>query len=639
MNEENQNLPDPQKIEKEISEFLSKKFGGNVKIISPSIMPKQSAIMGKDSSGEKRRFINFDIKPIELVSYLDQYIVRQNRAKSVLSTKICTHFNRIKHLESIFEFDIDDTANIDNSRHHIDDNANDNGKNNNLRTTGITGSIKSNILMLGPTGVGKTYIIKLIAKKIGVPFVKADATKFSETGYVGGDVEDIIRDLVKEANDDIELAQYGIVYIDEIDKIAASQNFRGADVSRTGVQRALLKPMEETDIDLKVPHDPISMMQELENYHKTGKRTKRRINTANILFIVSGAFGDLAQIVSKRISKQSIGFGSTITTSKDDSEILKHLKAEDLVEFGFESEFIGRLPVRCVLEKLSEDDLYSILRMPNNPVILGKRLDFNSYGIDIVFTDEALKMFATKAFSENTGARGLVSAVEDTLIHFEEHLPSSDIRKLTVTQELVENPASYLEAMLHSHKYFDMLHKNNTVDISNSKLEPKIIGKYSNSSDWNWDEIHRIAKDREKEYITEYISKNWKNLSIRHGLTLSQYRCSLVAQYFCTHVTELGNAIQKIKSYYESIKKIEIDFYKSYDLNIVFEEDAVDFLIEELIHNQITSRDIMAKIYNDFYNGLNLLRDKSGKNRFFLSRKSLLEPDNFLNELIKKEIA
>lgn len=598
MNEENQNLPDPQKIEKEISEFLNKKFGGNVKIISPSILPKQSPVKGSDSFNDKKQFINFDIKPVELVSYLDQYIVRQQKAKSILSTKICTHFNRIKHLEEMSQSGVlSYTENAD-------------GAAANFRPA-ITGSIKSNILMLGPTGVGKTYIIKLISKKIGVPFVKADATKFSETGYVGGDVDDIIRDLVKEANDDIELAQYGIVYIDEIDKIAASQNFRGADVSRTGVQRALLKPMEETDIDLKVPHDPISMMQELDNYQKTGKRSKRRINTANILFIVSGAFGDLAQIVSKRISKQSIGFGSKLSTSKDESEILKHLKAEDLVEFGFESEFIGRLPVRCVLEKLSEDDLYAILRMPNNPVILGKRLDFKSYGIDIVFTDQSLKLLASKAFNENTGARGLVSAVEDTLIHFEEHLPSSEIKKLAVTAELVENPEKYLEKMLSN----------------DTKFSKGLV------------EIYLTAAEQEKAYITEYISSNWKHLSIRHGLTLSQYRCTLVADYFCTYITELGNAIKQIKSYYESIKKIEVDFYKSYDLNIVFEEDAVDFLIEELIHNRISSRDIMTKIYNDFYNGLNLIRDKSGKNRFFLSRKSILEPEDFLNDLIKREIS
>jgi len=278
--------------------------------------------------------------PEELISYLDQYVVKQTKAKSILSTKICTHFNRIRHSQ---------TTNEGMSK--------------------ITGNIKANILMFGPTGIGKTYLIKLIAKKIGVPFVKADATKFSETGYVGGDVEDLIRDLVKEANDDIELAQCGIVYIDEIDKIASSPNVIGTQVSKTGVQRALLKPMEETDVDLKVPHDPVSMMQELEAYQRTGKRSKRSVNTANILFIVSGAFTELSDVVKRRLSKQNIGFGSKLLKIQNSDELLKQTKAQDLVKFGFESEFIGRLPVRCILDTLTEQDLYSILKMPNNPVI------------------------------------------------------------------------------------------------------------------------------------------------------------------------------------------------------------------------------------------------------------------------------
>ena len=270
--EKNNILQDPKKIEKELGEFLNKKFGGNVKIIIPAVLPQQETILGKSSS-EKKPLIDFNIKPRELIAYLDQYVVRQTKAKSVLATKICTHFNRIRHSQT--------TGN---------------------GLSKITGNIKSNILMLGPTGIGKTYLIKLIAKKIGVPFIKADATKFSETGYVGGDVEDLIRDLVREANDDIKLAECGIVYIDEIDKIAASPSVIGAQVSRTGVQRALLKPMEETDVNLKVPHDPISMMQELESYQRTGKRATRVVNTSNILFIVSGAFSELSDIIRRRLS-------------------------------------------------------------------------------------------------------------------------------------------------------------------------------------------------------------------------------------------------------------------------------------------------------------------------------------------------
>ena len=270
MGKRDEKIPDPKEIEKEISEFLAKKFKDNVKIVSPVVLPQELALDNAQKPFPKRKKINFDLLPEDLISHLDRYVVKQDNAKAILATKICTHFNRIKCAEAALE-DTDD----------------------------MVGRIKNNVLMIGPTGVGKTYIIKLIAHKIGVPFVKGDATKFSETGYVGGDVEDLVRDLVREADDDIELAQYGIIYIDEIDKIASSRNLIGADVSRTGVQRALLKPMEETEVELKVPHDPISMIQEIERFRKTGKRDKRSVNTGNILFIMSGAFNDIVPIIQK----------------------------------------------------------------------------------------------------------------------------------------------------------------------------------------------------------------------------------------------------------------------------------------------------------------------------------------------------
>ncbi len=579
MKKKNTMSQDPKKIEKELGEFLNKKFGGNVKIITPSVLPQQDPISGKSASKGKKELINFNIKPQELIAYLDQYVVRQTKAKSVLSTKICTHFNRIRHSQTTGE-----------------------------GVSKITGNIKSNILMFGPTGIGKTYLIKLIAKKIGVPFVKADATKFSETGYVGGDVEDLIRDLVKEANDDIELAQCGIVYIDEIDKIAASPNVIGAQVSRTGVQRALLKPMEETDVDLKVPHDPVSMMQELESYQRTGKRLKRRVNTANILFIVSGAFTELSNVIKKRLSKQNIGFGSKLVKSQKDNELLQQTKAQDLVEFGFESEFIGRLPVRCILETLSQEDLYAILKMPNNPVILSKRLDFNAYGIKIVFTDDALKVLAKRAHNENTGARGLVSAIEEALLDFEEKLPSQNISKFTITQKVLEDPKGCLK------------------DLISNQLSEK------------WDTLYQKAFLEHKNYISKYIKDNWKTFSIRHGLTLSQIRCNMVALYFCNNVMEVEDAVKKIKKFHDSIKEIEVEVSKSYNLNIVFEEDAIDFLIEQFINHNATVEEILSKIYDSYYDGFNLIREKTGKNRFFLSKNALTDNETYLNDLIRKEI-
>jgi endopeptidase Clp ATP-binding regulatory subunit ClpX len=580
MKEYNEKIPDPKEIEKEIGDFLAKKFGGSVRMVSPLVLPQEVSTEKAEKSTKKEKKIHFDLKPEDLISYLDQYIVKQDDAKTILATKICTHFNRIKRSE---------TSSVD-----IKD---------------MVGNIKNNILMFGPTGVGKTYLIKLIAKKIRVPFVKGDATKFSETGYVGGDVEDLVRDLVREADGDIELAQHGIIYIDEIDKIASNRNIIGVDVSRSGVQRALLKPMEETEVDLKVPHDPISMIQEIEHFRKTGKRDKRTVNTNNILFIMSGAFGDLAQIVKKRIADREIGFGAKLKDSREDIDFLKHVKAEDLIEFGFESEFVGRLPVRAVFEKLTEEDLFEILKNPSNLIILGKKLDFAAYGIDIKFEEKALSILAKNAFNENTGARGLVSAVEKALLLFEKKLPSSDIKKFPVTVSVIENPERSLETLL-------ALSNRDEINETFEKLSLE-----------------------EREFIKEYLNSNKKNLAEKYGLTLTPSRIEVVAAYYSKHIMDIERVIKKIKSYYDEIKKIELLFYKNHDINIVMEEDAVDLIIEQFENFAITIEDFYKKLSHDFEHGLKLIQEKSGRNRFFITKKALLDPEAFISNLIKDELS
>ncbi len=579
MNIQNENIPNPKEIEKEIGEFLAKKFGGSVKMVSQEVLPQENTQDASAKTPKAEEPFHFNMKPEELISYLDQYIVKQDHAKAVLATKICTHFNRIKHAKS------------------APDSAHD-----------MVGSIKNNVLMIGPTGVGKTYLIKLIAKKIGVPFVKGDATKFSETGYVGGDVEDLVRDLVREADDNIELAQYGIIYIDEIDKIAGSRNMIGADVSRTGVQRALLKPMEETDVDLKVPHDPISMLQEIERFRKTGSREKRSINTKNILFIMSGAFGDLTEIIHRRMTSQNIGFGAAVKTHQDRQDILSHVKSEDLIEFGFESEFVGRLPVRAIFERLTEDDLFEILKNPNNPVILGKKLDFAAYNIDIKFDDPVLRILAQNAFMENTGARGLVSAVEKALLLFERCLPSSEVKKFPVTLSVLKAPEQALSKLM---------------DMENSH---EILENFD-----------RLAKN-ERAAIKAYLHANRKNLSEKYGLTLTPSRMDIVTAFYSKNVMDMGQIIQKVKSLYDEIKKIELAFYKKHDINIVLEDDAIDFIIEQLANPAIHIADFERQLSIDFELGLKLVREKTGKNRFFITRKALLEPETFISNLIKDEL-
>jgi ATP-dependent Clp protease ATP-binding subunit ClpX len=579
MNIQSETIPNPKEIEKEIGEFLAKKFGGSVKMVSQEMLPQENPLDASGKTPTSGEPFHFNMKPEELITYLDQYIVKQDHAKAVLATKICTHFNRIKHAKSASD-----------SAHEM------------------VGGIKNNVLMIGPTGVGKTYLIKLIAKKIGVPFVKGDATKFSETGYVGGDVEDLVRDLVREADDNIELAQHGIIYIDEIDKIAGSRNMIGADVSRTGVQRALLKPMEETDVDLKVPHDPISMLQEIERFRKTGSREKRSINTRNILFIMSGAFGDLTEIIHRRMTSQNIGFGAAVKTHKDRQDILSHVKSEDLIEFGFESEFVGRLPVRAIFERLTEADLFEILKNPNNPVILGKKLDFAAYNIDIKFDDPVLRILAQNAFMENTGARGLVSAVEKALLLFERCLPSSEVKKFPVTVSVLKTPEQALSKLTDMENNHELL-----------------------------DEFDRLAKN-ERAAIKDYLHANRKNLSEKYGLTLTPSRMDIVTAFYSKNVMDVGQIIQKVKSLYDEIKKIELSFYKKHDINIVLEDDAIDFIIEQLANPVIHIADFERQLSIDFELGLKLVREKTGKNRFFITRKALLEPETFISNLIKDEL-
>ena len=577
MSEYSEKIPDPKELEKELGDFLAKKFGGSVKLATPIIMPQAAKSDEGEPPPKTRKTISFDLKPQDLVAYLDQYIVKQTAAKDTLATKICTHFNRIKHIQN------------------APDNFSD-----------MVGVIKNNVLMLGPTGVGKTYMVRLIAKKIGVPFVKGDATKFSETGYVGGDVEDLVRDLVKEANGDIELAQYGIIYIDEIDKIASSHNLIGADVSRTGVQRALLKPMEETEVDLKVPHDPVSMLQEIDRFRKTGKKEKSSINTKHILFIMSGAFSGLETIISRRIIDQKIGFGATIANPSQAKNLLIKVKSEDLVQYGFESEFVGRLPVRTIFEELSEADLCDILKNPNNPIILGKKLDFAAYGIDVKFQTEALEELARRAYDENTGARGLVSAVEGALLPFEKNLPSSTITRFAVTRQVIDSPQKHLDRLLE---------------------RPE-------------DETFRQSFDQlaaqECQRIVNYVTANRKTFSEKYGIQLTDSRIELAANAYCRQVTDIEKVLKKIKSHYEETKTIELYFIKNHGINIVLEEEAIDYIIGQCISEQRTPEGYYRKLTAEFEHGLKLVREKTGRTRFFITREALERPDGYVADLLRQ---
>jgi ATP-dependent Clp protease ATP-binding subunit ClpX len=581
MKDSDSKVPDQKELEKELNEYLGKKYGDRIRLVVPMLFPKpQTEEVSKEEKGigEGKGKIHFDLKPEELEDFLNGYIICQEDAKQILATKICTHFNRIKFTKSI------------KGRDRYEE----------------VGHIKNNILMVGPTGVGKTYLIKLIAKKIGVSFVKGDATKFSETGYVGGDVEDLVRDLVYEANGDIELAQYGIIYVDEIDKIASSNNIIGPDVSRTGVQRALLKPMEETEVDLKVLHDPISQLEAIEHYRRTGKREKRTINTKHILFIMSGAFNGLEEIIKKRLNREGIGFGAEIRSKDERAEDLKQVKAEDLIAYGFESEFIGRLPVTAVFEKLEVDDLYAILKNPNNPIILGKKKDFKSYGIDIQFEEKALYELAVKAYEEKTGARGLVSAVEKVLIKFEKRLPSTDIRKFVVTQAVVEGPERELERLLR--------------DPSN----PEMLEKFE------------ALLSHEKMTLKESILNREAEFKKRYGILFREGRIDLIVNRIIEKGYDVNTVFEEAVGIQRQVEEFEMDFKRRNGILLQFSEEAIDRITETLLNEDGKGTALFSRLSKDYEYGLELISDKTGQKEFIITREAVDNPEGYLDRTIRE---
>jgi len=404
--------PSPEEFQRQLSEFVRQHFQNSP---GPAAQPESAGTPETPEAKPKSTKLEFDYKPREVKAHLDRFVIKQDEAKKVLSVALCDHYHHVR-----------------------------------LALEGKESSnyAKQNIILIGPTGVGKTFLIRNAADLIGVPFVKADATKFSETGYVGGDVEDMVRDLVRLADGDVARAQYGIIYIDEIDKIAAANNQTGRDVSGRGVQTNLLKLMEETEVPARSPNDIAGQIQAMMDMNQRGRKSPSTINTKHILFIVSGAFGGLEKIIRQRLRAATIGFASKDRPLETAEEVLAHSQTKDFIEFGFEPEFIGRLPVRVVCHPLNADDLFLILKKSEASIIRQYEQDFAAYDIEVLFSDDGLRRIATRASEEMTGARGLMTVCERVFRDIKFELPSTDVKRFVVTEGLVDDPAVELKKIL-----------------------------------------------------------------------------------------------------------------------------------------------------------------------------------------------
>lgn len=510
-------FPSPEELRSKLSEFMKTNFGDKVSFATFTQPDMASTESEEKPSKKSDDEFSFNFLPRDIKAHLDRFVIKQDEAKKVLSIAVCDHYNHVNYVRRL---ERDDAARAEETEY-----------------------AKQNVILVGPTGVGKTYLIKHIADLIKVPFVKADATKFSETGYVGGDVEDLVRELVHKADGDVGLAQFGIIYIDEIDKIAGAQNLSGRDVSGRGVQTTLLKLMEETEVPVRSANDIQSQLQAAFEFQRRGKSKRETISTRHILFVVSGAFERLKQQVSRRMAQAQIGFNAGPRPVMD-NELFQHVTTQDFIEYGFEPEFIGRLPVRVVCEELSADDLYKIMKFSEGSILRQYERAFRAYGIEISFEDEALRIMAEEAAREKTGARGLLTVWEKLFRDYKYHLAGSTLTQLRVSSELVREPKRVLERLL--------------------------------------------AED---------------------------------------HKQEEAALVQNAREFAEQ-------FRREHGLEIVFEEAALQRLVERAHAERMTMVELCAHLFKDFQFGLTLVQKNTGLTSVILPREAIDAPDKFLSELV-----
>jgi ATP-dependent Clp protease ATP-binding subunit ClpX len=490
---------------------------------------------------------SFNLRPRDVKAYLDRYVIKQDEAKKVLAVAICDHYNHVRRCLDNDELDEREYA-------------------------------KQNVLLLGPTGVGKTYLMRNIAKLIGVPFVKADATKFSETGYVGHDVEDLVRDLVKLADGNIELAEYGIIYIDEIDKVASQSTGGMRDISGRGVQINLLKLMEESNVNLQGQSDMAGQMEAMMNVMNRNE-VQHTINTRHILFIVSGAFDKLAEKIRKRVKGSQIGFDKDQTIEDEDESVyLGQAQTRDFIDYGFEPEFIGRLPVRVACNSLSADDLEEVLRCSKGSILQQYKDDFDGYGIRLEVAEDALRRIAEQAHGEGTGARGLMTVMERVFRDFKFELPSTTITELTITATTIDDPGAELSTLLELHP----LRPPEPVEPllpAESAPEPKT-------------EVETEAEPRVE-----------------------------------VETTPLKRPREIIADYAD-------EFKAKHEIELTFTEDGMDAIVERAALSNVGIAEFCEDSFYEFPFALALIRRHCGRDKFEINRAAVENPNDTLNDWV-----
>lgn len=391
-------------INAEWDKFSKEKGFPNISFVNMADLRGDGGIPNKQKLKKKKEKNKeepvFDIKnippPHKIKAQLDEYVVGQDKAKKIISVAVYNHYKRVA-TGTMDEIEIE----------------------------------KSNILMLGPTGSGKTYLVKTLARLLDVPLAITDATSLTEAGYIGDDIESVVSKLLAAAENDVEKAERGIIFIDEIDKIAKKKNTTSRDVSGESVQQGMLKLLEGAEVEVPVGANSKNAMVPLTT-----------INTKNILFICGGAFPDLEEIIKQRLNKgTSIGYGAELKDKYDkEKNILSRVAVEDIKKFGMIPEFIGRLPIICTLEGLSEEMLVKILKEPKNAILKQYQKLLELDEVKLEFDDGALLAIAHKAMKKDTGARALRAIIEDFMLDIMYEIPKDDnIGRVTITREYIEN--------------------------------------------------------------------------------------------------------------------------------------------------------------------------------------------------------